>query len=102
MVYHIVDLKQRPDLIKLLLSNFDYSIPGQPRVLLSKALTAGTKDIRIHATNVLRKFATLQRVSPTGQVIGDSKWAIQMLVTQLYDPEVEVCATAVKILENLY
>lgn len=100
MVYHIVDLKQRPDLIKLLLSNFDYSIPGQPRVLLSKALTAGTKDIRIHATNVLRKFATLQRVSPTGQVIGDSKWAIQMLVTQLYDPEVEVCATAVKILEK--
>lgn len=100
MVYHIVDLKQRPDLIKLLLSNFDYSIPGQPRVLLSKALTAGTKDIRIHATNVLRKFATLQRVSPTGQVIADSKWAIQMLVTQLYDPEVEVCATAVKILEK--
>ncbi|RYP62271.1 hypothetical protein DL771_009801 [Monosporascus sp. 5C6A] len=100
MVYHIVDLKQRPDLIKLLLSNFDYSIPGQPRVLLSKALTAGTKEIRIHATNVLRKFATLQRVSATGQVIADSKWAIQMLVTQLYDPEVEVCATAVKILEK--
>ncbi|RYO88126.1 hypothetical protein DL766_000685 [Monosporascus sp. MC13-8B] len=100
MVYHIVDLKQRPDLIKLLLSNFDYSIPGQPRVLLSKALTAGTKEIRIHATNVLRKFATLQRVSVTGQVIADSKWAIQMLVTQLYDPEVEVCATAVKILEK--
>ncbi|RYP92240.1 hypothetical protein DL770_001659 [Monosporascus sp. CRB-9-2] len=100
MVYHIVDLKQRPDLIKLLLSNFDYSIPGQPRVLLSKALTAGIKEIRIHATNVLRKFATLQRVSATGQVIADSKWAIQMLVTQLYDPEVEVCATAVKILEK--
>ncbi len=100
MVYHIVDLKQRPDLIKLLLSNFDYSIPGQPRVLLSKALTAGTKDIRIHATNVLRKFATLQRVSPTGQVLADSKWAIQMLVTQLYDPDIEVCATAVKILEK--
>lgn len=100
MMYHIVDLKQRPDLIKLLLSNFDYSIPGHARVLLSKALTAGTKDMRIHATNALRKYSTLQRLSPTGQVISDSKWAIQLLVTQLYDPEVEVCATAVKILEK--
>ncbi|KAI0840664.1 Rapamycin-insensitive companion of mTOR, N-term-domain-containing protein [Hypoxylon sp. FL0890] len=100
MMYHIVDFKQRPDLIKLLLANLDYSLPGHPRVLLSKALTAGTKDMRIHATNVLRKYATRQRVTPTGQIISDSKWAIQLLVTQLYDPEVEVCATAVKILEK--
>ncbi|EOO00642.1 putative cytosolic regulator pianissimo protein [Phaeoacremonium minimum UCRPA7] len=79
MMYHIVDLKQRPDLIKLLLTNFDYTLQGHPRVLLSKALTAGTKDIRIHATNALRKYATSPR---------------------LYDPDVEVCATAVKILEK--
>ncbi|KAI1646398.1 Rapamycin-insensitive companion of mTOR, N-term-domain-containing protein [Daldinia loculata] len=100
MMYHIVDFKQRPDLIKLLLSHLDYSLHGHPRVLLSKALTAGTKEMRIHSTNVLRKYATRQRVTPTGQVISDSKWAIQLLVTQLYDPEVEVCATAVKILEK--
>lgn len=100
MMYHIVDFKQRPDLIKLLLANLDYSLMGHPRVLLSKALTAGTKEMRIHATNVLRKYATRQRVTPTGQIISDSKWAIQLLVTQLYDPEVEVCATAVKILEK--
>ncbi|KAI1393869.1 Rapamycin-insensitive companion of mTOR, N-term-domain-containing protein [Hypoxylon trugodes] len=100
MMYHIIDFKQRPDLIKMLLANLDYSLQGHPRVLLSKALTAGTKDMRIHATNVLRKYATRQRVTPTGQVISDSKWAIQLLVTQLYDPEVEVCATAVKILEK--
>ena len=100
MMYHIVDLKQRPDLIKLLLSNFDYSFQGHPRVLLSKALTSGNKDIRIHATDVLRKFATRPRLSSQGQGVGDWKWAIQLLVTQLYDPEVEVCATAVKILEK--
>ncbi|OTA66734.1 hypothetical protein K449DRAFT_420383 [Hypoxylon sp. EC38] len=100
MMYHIVDFKQRPDLIKLLLSNLDYSLMGHPRVLLSKALTAGTKEMRIQATDVLRKYATRQRVTPTGQIISDSKWAIQLLVTQLYDPEVEVCATAVKILEK--
>ncbi|KAK0646435.1 Rapamycin-insensitive companion of mTOR, N-term-domain-containing protein [Cercophora newfieldiana] len=100
MMYRIVDLKQRPDLIKLMLSNFDYALPGHPRVLLSKALTAGTKDIRINATNALRKYATRPRMTAQGHELGDAKWAIQLLVTQLYDPEVEVCATAVKILEK--
>src|SRR6266699_2438920 len=101
MMYHIVDLKQRPDLIKVLLSSFDYTLNGHPRVLLSKALTAGSKDIRIHATNVLRKPAIRSTsTSPFGHGVGDSKWAIQLLVTQLYDPEVDVCATAVKILEK--
>lgn len=101
MMYHIVDLKQRPDLIKLLLSNFDYSIQGHPRVLLSKALTAGTKDIRIHATNALRKHAIRPIPSSNSQGgVSDWKWAIQLLVTQLYDPEIDVCATAVKILEK--
>lgn len=101
MMYHIIDLKQRPDLIKLLLSNFDYSIQGHPRVLLSKALTAGSKEIRIFATNVLRKYSSrLRSNGPASQGVRDSKWAIQLLVTQLYDPEVEVCATAIKILEE--
>ncbi|KAI1757771.1 Rapamycin-insensitive companion of mTOR, N-term-domain-containing protein [Xylaria castorea] len=100
MMYHIIDFKQRPDLIKLILANLDYSLQGHPRVLLSKALTAGTKDIRIHATNVLRKYAISQRITSSGQIISDAKWAIQLLVTQLYDPEIEVCATAVKILEK--
>ncbi|GAB1320840.1 hypothetical protein MFIFM68171_11050 [Madurella fahalii] len=100
MMYRILDLKQRPDLIKLMLANFDYSLQGHPRVLLSKALTAGTKDIRINATNALRKYATHPQINGHGQEPGDSKWAIQLLVTQLYDPEIEVCATAVKILEK--
>ena len=98
MMYHIVDLKQRPDLTKLMLSNLDYSINGHPRVLLSKALTAGTVDIRIHATDVLRKYAIGS--SSSQGAVADSKWAIQLLVTQLYDPEVEVCSAAIKILEK--
>ncbi|KAJ2977837.1 hypothetical protein NUW58_g7684 [Xylaria curta] len=100
MMYHIIDFKQRPDLTKLILANLDYGLQGHPRILLSKALTAGTKDMRIQATNVLRKYAISQRISSSGQIISDAKWAIQLLVTQLYDPEVEVCATAVKILEK--
>lgn len=101
MMYHILDFKQRPDLIKLLLSNFDYGLQGHPRVLLSKALTAATKDIRIHATNALRKCTMSPAVAISGDnEISDSKWAIRLLVTQLYDPEIEVCSTAIKILES--
>ncbi|OAA41031.1 cytosolic regulator Pianissimo [Metarhizium rileyi] len=101
MMYHIVDFKQRPDLIKLLLSNFDYGLQGHPRILLSKALTAGTKDIRLHATNALRKCT----IGPVTNISGDneishSKWAIRLLVTQLYDPDIEVCSAAIKILES--
>lgn len=101
MMYHILGHKQRPDLIKLLLANFDYSVPGHPRVLIEQALTSGTREIRIIATNVLRKYATrpFDASQPShGKV--DWKWAIEKLVDQLYDPEVEVCRTAVKILEK--
>lgn len=101
MLYHIVEMRERPDLIKLLLSSFDYTLQGHPRVLLSKALTSGTKDIRIYATDVLHK-CTVRRTASTnafGEPSG-SKWAIQLLVTQLYDPEIDVCAAAVKILEK--
>ncbi|KAL1897233.1 hypothetical protein Cpir12675_002415 [Ceratocystis pirilliformis] len=101
MIYHIIDHNQRPDIIKLLLSNFEYIIPGHPRVILSKALTGGTKKIRIHASNVLRKYAVHpSSYAPASNTLGDSKWAIELLVTQLYDVELEVCATAVKILEK--
>lgn len=101
MMYHVLMHKQRPDLIKLLLTNFDYSHPGHPRVLLEQALTSGTREIRITATNVLRKYAT-RSVSETARNTDNLvwKWAIRKLVDQLYDPEVEVCRTAVKILEK--
>lgn len=101
MMYHIVDLKQRPDLIKLLLTNFDYTLQGHHRVLLAKALTAGSKDIRIYATDVLRKCTLRHPVASNALGdVSDSRWAIQLLSTQLYDPEIDVCATAVKILEK--
>lgn len=96
MMYHILEHHQRPDLVKLLLSSFDYGSLGHPRVLLQKALIGGTKEIRIYATNVLRTFLN----SPKGSAVSNSRWAIQLLVEQLYDPDVEVSATAIKILEK--
>ncbi|KAH0564991.1 hypothetical protein GP486_001623 [Trichoglossum hirsutum] len=101
MFYHIVELKDRDDLLQAILGNMDYTFDGHLRVLLSKALTACSKSIRIFATNLLRKYAT-SRSPPSKTSAGsvNAEWAIRLLVTQLYDPDVEVCETAVKILEE--
>ena len=102
MCYHIIELDERPDLIKTLLGNMDFSLNSHFRVMLSTALTASPKNIRIFATPLLRNYATSFRQPSSGssKPTATSEWAIRLLVTQLYDPEVEVCETAVKILEE--
>ncbi|KAI9826112.1 MAG: hypothetical protein M1832_000561 [Thelocarpon impressellum] len=102
MCYHIVELDKRPDLVRTLLGHMDFSLNSHFRVMLSKALTASPKDIRIFATILLRKYATSfpHQSSGSTAATASAEWAIRLLVTQLYDPEVEVCETAVKILEE--
>lgn len=102
MFYHIMDLKGRDDLVQALLGYMDFTLDSHLRVMLSKALTACPKNIRIYSTKLLRKYATtiefsndFERSEP-----GHCEWAIRLLVTQLYDPEVEVCEVAVQILEE--
>ncbi|KAH7139446.1 Rapamycin-insensitive companion of mTOR, N-term-domain-containing protein [Dendryphion nanum] len=98
MFYHIVELNDRDDLIRTLLSNMDYSLDGHLRIILSKAMTSGSKEIRIFSTRLLRKYATKPMQDSESASIAE--WAIKLLVTQLYDPEVEVCEVAIKILEE--
>ena len=102
MFYHIIDLKDREDVIQLLLGSMDFSLNSHLRVMLSKALTACPKAIRIYATKLLRKYAT-QEPSSTGPERSTNSvayWAIRLLVTQLYDPVVEVSEVAVLILQE--
>ncbi|KNG49580.1 cytosolic regulator pianissimo [Stemphylium lycopersici] len=98
MFYHIIELNDRDDLIRTLLSNMDYTLDGHLRIIISKAMTSCSKEIRIFATRLLRKYAT----KPMGATSSDgvAEWAIRLLVTQLYDPDVEVCEVAIKILEE--
>lgn len=99
MFYHIVELKHRDDLIKCLLTNLDYTLDSHPRIILSKAMVAGTKHMRTMATRILRKYA-IEPIEPS--IVGGcaASWAIKLLVSQLYDPEIEVCEVAIKILEE--
>ncbi|KAL4777782.1 Rapamycin-insensitive companion of mTOR, N-term-domain-containing protein [Aspergillus nidulans var. acristatus] len=97
MFYHIIELRDRDDLIQTLIGNMDYTQASHLRVMLSKALTTGSKDIRIFGTRLLRKY-TVGNVSPAS--VSNADWVIKLLVTQLYDPDVAVCQVAVKILEE--
>ncbi|KAF2843314.1 hypothetical protein M501DRAFT_994203 [Patellaria atrata CBS 101060] len=102
MFYHIIELRDRPDLIKALICNMDYTLDGHPRIIISKAMTSCTKDIRIFSTRLLRKYAT-KSLQPSESGVpgsGIAEWAIRLLVTQLYDPEIEVCEVAIKTLEE--
>ncbi|KAF2019652.1 cytosolic regulator pianissimo [Aaosphaeria arxii CBS 175.79] len=98
MFYHIIELNDRDDLIRTLLNNMDYSLDGHLRIIISKAMTSCSKDIRIFSTRLLRKYATKPMQDPDSASIAE--WAIRLLVTQLYDPEVEVCEVAIRILEE--
>lgn len=103
MMYHIIDLDSREDLVKLLLSNLNFSLDTHVRVMLSKALTACPKNIRIFATRLLRKHAIAApaTLNPHARSSEGCEWAIRLLVTQLYDPEVQVSEIAVQILEEV-
>jgi len=103
MFYHIMELDGRDDLIRTLLGNMDFSLDSHLRVMLSKALTACPKNIRIFATRFLRKYATSHQQEANGQPNSSNgpEWSIRLLVTQLYDPEVQVSEIAVQILEEV-
>lgn len=99
MFYHIVELKDRDDLIMALLTNLDYTLDSHPRIILAKAMIAGSKGMRIAATRILRKYAMMP-IEPSVLGGGVAEWSIKLLVSQLYDPEIEVCEVAIKILEE--
>jgi hypothetical protein len=99
MFYHIVELKHRDDLIRCLLTNLDYTLDSHPRIILSKAMIAGSKPMRIIATRILRKYA-IQPIEDSIMGGSPAEWSIKLLVSQLYDPEIEVCEVAIKILEE--
>ena len=102
MFYHIVELKGRDDMIKTLLYGMDYTINGHLRIILSKAMIACSKSVRIYATRLLRRYATrpLHGADTSLPYTGVADWAIKLLINQLYDPDVEVSEVAVKILEE--
>lgn len=102
MFYHIIELPDRDDLIKILLGSLEYKLDSHMRILVSKAMTACSKPVRVFATRLLRKYTSVATVGEdvSRSLPGHVEWAIRLLVTQLYDPELEVSEAAVKVLEE--
>ncbi|KAJ7675763.1 Rapamycin-insensitive companion of mTOR, N-term-domain-containing protein [Mycena polygramma] len=90
--YHLSELKDREDLVKGIIENLDYNIDGHSRIVLSKTLTSSYPHIRLYAT---RHLGDLIRQSATANA-----WTLRLLLTQLYDPEPEVCELAVTYLRD--
>lgn len=93
LYYHVSELRSRDDLVRAIINNLDYRREGHARVILSKVLTSAYKHIRLFATNFLRVL--LRKAIP-----GFSSWGIYLLITQLYDPALEVCEMAVSVLDE--
>lgn len=90
--YHLTELRSRDDLTQAIIKNLDYSTNGHARIILSKALTSSHMHTRMYATHRLGRLLKED---------GPAHWALELLVTQLYDPAFEVCQAAVKYLEGL-
>ncbi|OCH89904.1 hypothetical protein OBBRIDRAFT_793801 [Obba rivulosa] len=90
--YQLSELRSREDLIKGIIENLDYSIDGHSRIVLSKALTSSYKHIRLFATNHLGSLIRAATVA--------NAWTLRLLLTQLYDPALEVREVAVRFLEE--
>ncbi|ORY81605.1 Rapamycin-insensitive companion of mTOR, middle domain-domain-containing protein [Protomyces lactucae-debilis] len=95
-LYHLTELRSRSDLLISLLPHMDYSYEGHPRIILSKALMSGAKEVRLEASLLLGKL-TEEFDDKTSKV---ADWALRLLTTQLYDPSTQVCEVAVRVLET--
>ncbi|RCI05307.1 hypothetical protein CU098_010819 [Rhizopus stolonifer] len=91
--YQISELKNRTDLKVAMITNLDYTLDGHPRVLLSKIMTSGYNPIRLFAT---QHIGVIMRQSEAEY----NDWMIRLLVTQLYDTHMDVCQTAVNLLDE--
>ncbi|KAI0220070.1 hypothetical protein L0F63_006941, partial [Massospora cicadina] len=79
LYYHVSELRSRDDLVRAIINSLDYR--------------RGMPHIRLFATNFLRVL--LRKDIP-----GFSSWGIYLLITQLYDPALEVCEMAVSVLDE--
>ncbi|CEH14460.1 related to protein ste16 [Ceraceosorus bombacis] len=92
-LYALSELRSRDDLMRLMLEKFDYSIEGHARILFSKVLTSTYEPMRLFATQHLASLIK-KSVLPT-------HWAIRLLLTQLYDPSLDVREEAALILKDI-
>ncbi len=91
-LYQLATDSPREDLIQAMVTALDYSTEGHTRVLLAAVMTN-------HAVQSARHAATLHLGEIVAAAAAPAEWAIDLLVTQLFDPSVEVVGAAFTALE---
>ncbi|GAA5860724.1 hypothetical protein JCM3774_006265 [Rhodotorula dairenensis] len=97
-IHRVAELRNRDDLVMLIIENLDYTLDGHARVFLGRALTSSFKHIRLVATQHL---ATLLSPALSQQAQGAPDWLVRLLVQQLYDSSPEIVRYAVSVLERI-
>ncbi|KAJ3323507.1 hypothetical protein HDV06_001784 [Boothiomyces sp. JEL0866] len=93
LYYQLTELRGRDDIIKWIINTGNYSIDGHARAILSKLLSSGYKEMRLHATNF---FNTLLEECPDTLY----EWAPEVLVPQLFDSSELICGATINILKK--
>ncbi|KAK1923142.1 Rapamycin-insensitive companion of mTOR, middle domain-containing protein [Papiliotrema laurentii] len=91
--YHLSEQRSREDIMRIIIECFDYTIDAHPRIVLAKGLTSAYMETRLFATHHLGRL--LQELPQL------TEWALQLMITQLYDTAMEVCDVAVMYLEEV-
>ncbi|KAJ3235791.1 hypothetical protein HDU81_000147 [Chytriomyces hyalinus] len=94
MYYLITELQARQDLIFALVGSVDFTRDGtHERVILSKLMTSGEKDVRLFATEFVGKLLFENSDE------GTREWCVEVLVVQIYDASKEISDKAKVSLE---
>lgn len=101
-LYHLSELRSRDDIVKAVIENVDYTIDGHSRIVLAKALTSSYRDVRLFATRHLAELIRQQTLPANAKKGADVQgdWTIALLLTQLYDPSVEVRQLATRVVQE--
>ncbi len=91
--YSLIELRGRDDLAKNIIINGNYAIDGHMRIIFSKLLSSGYKEMR-HFTTMYIK------VLLDNDTAGLEEWLPQALIPQLFDPAPLVSDTALGLVKE--
>ncbi|KAJ3346906.1 hypothetical protein HDU91_006928, partial [Kappamyces sp. JEL0680] len=91
--YSLIELRGRDDIVKRIIMMGNYASDGHMRIMFSKLLSAGYKEMRLFTTTYIK--ALLESGVP-----GLEEWIPQVLVPQLFDPAPAVSETALSLIRD--
>ena len=93
VLHRLIGHRSRDYVLKATLPHLNLQVDGHSKTLLTHALTAGSRDLRLHATHHLAKSLR--------EVDRPSDWMVESLLVQLYDPSNFIKQSTARLLGDL-